>query len=311
MGRVRSGRVAVFLCACGHGGRGARLATVSLACWSSLSRRPRHARPAWRWSVRARSVHGHVASAVVVLAVCGRVSRLLVGLFGVRSLSSQRVFAQSDSLCAGVPLVAMLVGARCVGPARYVCTVRRPPAAGEKSHDKWLDRCKKFFSPCQCPVPCPSLAVLHAQSIIRYFVVLCSRTSSLACATHMYSPVGGKAPPVPLGGKAPPVPLGVSLCSPWKPQGVAPARWCCARARACLSAVRLLVSCVSGHSGGVSVSRRRVWWLGWLGWFGLCCGVGTLRPTWRVGLGVTHPCLLAGGSVRPRAVSLWPPACPG
>ena len=290
----------MFLCACGLGGRGARLATVSLARWSSLSHRSMHARPAWRWPVRAWSVYGHVASAVVVLAVCGRVSRLLVGLFGVRSLSSQRVFAQSDSSCAGVPLVAMLVGARCVGLARYV--LRRPPAAGEKRHDKWSDRCKKFFSPCRCPVPCPALAVLHAQSIIRYFVVLRSRTSSFACATHMYTPVSGKAPPVPLG---------VSLCSPWEPQGVAPARSCCARARACLSAVRLLVSCVAGHSGGVSVSRCRVWWLGWFGWLGLCCGVGTLRPTWRVGLGVTHPCLLAGGSARPRVVSLWPPACPG
>ena len=116
MGRVRSGRVTVFLCVCGHGGRGARLATVSLARWTSLSHRPMHARPAWRLSVCARSVHGHVASAEMVLALCGRVSRLLVGLFGVRSLSSQRVFAQSDLLCAGVPLVAMLVGARCVGP---------------------------------------------------------------------------------------------------------------------------------------------------------------------------------------------------
>ena len=155
MGRVRSGRVAVFLCACGHGGRGASLATVSLARWSSLSHRPMHARPSWRWSVRARSVHGHVASAVVVLAVCGRVSRLLVGLFGVRSLSSQRAFVQSDLLCAGVPLVAMLVGARCVGPARYVCTVRRPPAAGEKSHDKWSDRCKKTFPPVGALFPAP------------------------------------------------------------------------------------------------------------------------------------------------------------
>ena len=155
MGRVCSGRVAVFHCACGHGGRGARLATVSLARWSSLSHRPMHARPAGRWSVRARSVHGHVASAVVVLAVCGRVSRLLVGLFGVRSLSSQRVFAQSDLLCADVPLVAMLVGARCVGPARYVCTVRRPPAVGEKSHDKWLDRCKKVFPPVGALFPAP------------------------------------------------------------------------------------------------------------------------------------------------------------
>ena len=164
MGRVRSGRVAVLLCACGHGGRGARLATVSLARWSSLSHRPMHARPAWRWSVRARSVHGHVASAVVVLAVCGRVSRLLVGLFGVRSLSSQRAFALSDLLCTGVPLVAMLVGARSVGPARYVCTVRCPLAAGDKSHDKWSDRCKNIFP---LSVPC-SLA----------------RPGSVACTIH-------------------------------------------------------------------------------------------------------------------------------
>ena len=126
-----------------------------------------HARPAWRWSLRARSVHGHIASAVVVLAVCGRVSRLLVGSFGVRSLPSQRVFAQSDLLCAGVPLVAMLVGARCVGPARYVCTVRRPPAAGEKSHDKWLDRCKKTIFPLSVPCSLP-------------------RPGSVACTIHRY-----------------------------------------------------------------------------------------------------------------------------
>ena len=170
----------MFLCVCGHGGWGARLATVSLDCWTSLSHQPMHARPAWRWSVCARSVHGHVASAVVVLAVCGCVSRLLVGLFGVRSLLSQRALAQSDLLCAGVPLVAMLVGARCVGPAWYICTVRHPLAAGEISHDKWSDRCKQFF-PCRCPVPCPALAVLHAQSIIRYFVVLRSRTSPSVC----------------------------------------------------------------------------------------------------------------------------------
>ena len=164
MGRVRSGRVTVFLCVCGHGGRGARLATVSLARWTSLSHRPMHARQAWRWSVCTRSVHGHVASAVVVLAVSGRVSRLLVVLFGVRSLSSQRALAQSVLLGAGVPLVAMLVGARYVGPARYVCIVRRPPAAGEESHDKWSDRCKKSFPlsvPCSLPRPGSVACTIH------------------------------------------------------------------------------------------------------------------------------------------------------
>ena len=182
----------------------------------------------------------------------------------------------------------------------FVLCAARPPR-GRKAMTSGRTAVKNVF-PCRCPVPCPALAVLHAQSIIRYFVVLRSRTSSFACATHMYTPVSGKAPPVPLG---------VSLCSPWEPQGVTPPRWCCARARACLSAVHLLVSCVAGHWGSVSVSRCRVWWLGWLGWFGLCCGAGTLGPTWRVGLGVTHPCLLAGGSARPRVVSLCPPACPG
>ena len=52
----------------------------------------------------------------------------------------------------------------------------------------------KHFFPCRCPVPCPALAVLHAQSIIRYFVVLRSRTSSLACATHMYTPLSVARP---------------------------------------------------------------------------------------------------------------------
>ena len=241
MGCVRSGRVAVFLCACSHGGRWARLATVSLARWSSHSHRPMHARPAWRWSVRVQSVHGHVASAVVVLAVCGRVSRLLVGVFGVRSLSSQRAFAQSDLLCAGVPLVAMSVGARCVGPAGYVCTVRRPPAAGEKSHYKWSDRCKKVFSPCRSPVSCPALAVLHAQSIIRYFAVLRSRTSSFACATHMYTPRQWQGP------------AGSPRCVPGLPMG-APGR--------CFSSVVLSsCSCLS-----VCCAPFRVVHCGSFGW---------------------------------------------
>ena len=262
--------------------------------------------------MRARSVHDHVASAVLVLAVCGRVSRLLVGLFGVRCLSSQRVFAQSDLLCAGVPFVAMLVGARCMGPARYVCTVRRPPAAGERSRDKWSDRCRKFFSPADALFPAPPWqgGMHNPLSSISWCSVAVLPVSLVPL---IFTPA--------VGGKAPPVPLGVSLCSPWEPQGVVPAWWCCARAPACLSAVRLLVSCVAGHSGGVSVSRCRVWWLGWLGWFGLCCGVGTLRPTWRAGLGVTHPgpvgrgvgAAPCGELVAPRMprVGLWRTGVPG
>ena len=183
----------------------------------------------------------------------------------------------------------------------FVLCAARPPR-GRKAMTSGRTAAKKFFPPVgalfadppwQCSMHNPSSGISRCS-----VAVLPVSLVPLICTA-------------PIGGKAPPVPLGVSLCFPWEPQGVAPARWCCARARACLSAVRLFVSCVAGHSGGVSVSWCRVWWLGWVGWFGLCCGVGTLRPTWRVGLGVTHPCLLAGGSAGPRVVSLWPPACPG
>ena len=40
----------------------------------------------------------------------------------------------------------------------------------------------------RCPFPCPALTVLHAQPIIRNFVVLCGPPSSFACAIHMYTP---------------------------------------------------------------------------------------------------------------------------
>ena len=167
----------MFRCVPCHGGKRAWLATVSAARLTSFSYRPMHVRPVWCWPACVQSVYGHVVSAVAVLLVCGRVSCLLVGSFGVGSLSLQRALAQSDLLRAGVLLVAVLVGASCVGPARYVFTVRRLPIAGEKSNDKWSNRC-----------PCPALAVLHAQPIIRYFPVFCSRPSSFACAIHMYTP---------------------------------------------------------------------------------------------------------------------------
>ena len=70
--------------------------------------------------------------------MCGPVSRLLCGSFGVGSLSLQRALAQSDLLRAGVLLVAVLVGASCVGPAQYVFTARRLPTSGEKGNDKWF-----------------------------------------------------------------------------------------------------------------------------------------------------------------------------
>ena len=154
----------------------------------------------------------------------------------------------------------------------FVLCAARPPR-GRKAMTSGRTAVKKFFPPVAALFPAPPWQCCMHNPL--------SGISRCSVAVLPVSLVPLICTP-PVCGKAPPVPLGVSLCSPSEPQGVAPARWCCARARACLSAVRLFVSCVAGHSGGVSVSWCRVWWLGWLGWFRLCCGVGTLRPTWRV-----------------------------
>ena len=86
---------------------------------------------------------------------------------------------------------------------------------------------KKFF-PCRCPVPCPALAVLHAQSIIQYFVVLRSRTSSFACTTHMYTPRRWQ------------VPAGPPRCVPVLPMG---APGCCSSSVVLCSCSCLSVCC--------------------------------------------------------------------
>ena len=154
----------MFRCVRGHGGWWAWLATVWAACWTSFSYRPMHIPPVWCWPACVRSVYGRVVSVVAVLLVCARFSGLLVGSFSVGSLSLQQAPAQSDSLRAGVLLVVVLVGASSVGPARYVFTMRRLPTAGEKSNDKWSDRCKTFF-PVAVPLSLP-------------------RPGSVACTTH-------------------------------------------------------------------------------------------------------------------------------
>ena len=112
--------------------------------WTPFPYPPMHVRPVWCWPACVWSVYGHVVVAAVVSLVRGRVSRLLVGLFGVGSLALQQAFAQSDLVRVGALLVSLLVGASCVGPAWYVFTVRRPPTVGEKSNDKGFDRCKKL-----------------------------------------------------------------------------------------------------------------------------------------------------------------------
>ena len=98
----------------------------------------------------------------------------------------------------------------------------------------------------RCGFPCPALAALHAQPIIRYFAVPFGRPFSFVCAIHMHTPVDGKAPSVPLG---------ASSCASWELQGAVPAWWCGAIARVCLPAVRRIVPCFAGYVAGVSVSQ--------------------------------------------------------
>ena len=86
----------------------------------------------------------------------------------------------------------------------------------------------------RCYIPCPARAALHAQPIIRYSAVPFGRPGSFACAIHMYTPVGGKAP-----------------CSPWEPQGAVPAWWCGACARVCLPVVRRISPCLAGYVAGM------------------------------------------------------------
>ena len=128
-------------------------------------------------------------------------------------------------------------------------------------------------------MPCPALeAALHAQPIIWYFAVPFGRLFSFACAIHMYTPIGGNAPSVPLG---------ASPCSPWEPQGAAPARWRGCRVRVCLPVVCHIVPCLAGYVASVSVPQCGVWRLGWPG---SCSGVGASRLARRAGLGVTLLC---------------------
>ena len=291
----------MFGCVRGHGGWRAWLTTVSPALWTPFSYRPMHVRPVWCWPACVRFVYGHVVFAVLVLLVRGRVSRLLVGLFCVGSLSLQRALAQLDLLRAGVLLVAVLVGASCVGPARYVFTVRRLPTVGEKSSDKWLDRCKNLFQ-IRYPFPCPALAVLHAQPIIRYFAVLRGRPSSSACAIHMYTPRQWQGP------------VGPPWCVPVLPMGAA---GCCPG-----SVLRCLCSCLPACRAPYSAV-----FCGSCGWRA-CVAVLNLEvrmgravrlvlwcwdvPSSVVGWARRNTSVPAGrGSAWPRVATLRSLACPG
>ena len=147
----------------GYGGWRVWRIMVSPTCRTPVLSRPMHARPVWCWPACVRSVYGHVVAAAGVLLVCGRVCRLMVGLFVVGSLALQQALAQSDLVRVGALLVLVLVGSSCAGPAWYVVTVRRPPTMGDKSNNRWFDRCKKFVN-----------SVPHSLS----------RPGSVTCTTH-------------------------------------------------------------------------------------------------------------------------------
>ena len=270
----------MFCCVRGYGGRQPRRTMVSPTHWTPFPFRPMHSWLVRCWPARVWSVYRHVVAAAVVLMVHGRFGRLMVGLFCVGSLALQRASARSDVVRIVAMLVSVLVGSSCVGPALYILTVRHPLTLGEKSNDKWSDRCEKF----------PNL-VLHSLS----------RPGSVTCTTH--HPVFRSAPrpsfqlrqchsyAQPPRWQGPVGPPGASPCSPWEPQGAALAWWCGARIRVCLPVVCLILPCLAGYVAGVSVSQcgaRR------LGLLGSCYGVGTLCPVWRAGSGMTHPCSLAG-----------------
>ena len=121
VGRVRNGRVAVFCCVLGYGGRRAWCTTVSPTCWAPFPFRPMHAWLVWCWPACAWSVYGHVVAAAAVLLVHGCRSRLMVGLFGVGSLALQRALAPSDVVRVVVMPVSVLVGCARVG----LCTTCR------------------------------------------------------------------------------------------------------------------------------------------------------------------------------------------
>ena len=153
----------MFCCVRGYGGWRAWHIMVSPTRRTSVPFRPMHCRPVWCWPACVRSVYGHVLAAAVVLLVCGRVGRLMVGLFVVCSLALQQALAQSGFVRVGALLILVLIGSSCVGPAWYVVTVRRPPTMGDKSNDRWFDCCKKFVN-----------SVPHSLS----------RPGSVTCTTH-------------------------------------------------------------------------------------------------------------------------------
>ena len=181
---------------------------------------------------------------------------------------------------------------------RFYCAP--PPLRGKKGSGSWYDRWEKFRNSVRHALSRPGGSVTRTTHHL-VFGSAFGRPPSFACAIHMYTPVGGKAPSVPLG---------ASPCSPWEPEGAAPARWCGARVRVCLLVVCRIVTCLAGYVAGVSVPQCGVWRLGWLG---SCFGVWAFCPARLAGLGVTPPCspARAGGLADPVWRAHGPLRAPG
>ena len=290
----------MFRCVRGHGGRQAWLTTVSPAHLTPFPYRPMHVRPVWCWPACVRSVYGHVSSAAVVLLVHGRVSRLLVGWFGVGSLALQQALAQLDLLRARVLLVAVLVGASCVGSARYVFTVRRSSPWEGKVMISGLTAVKTFFKFCALfPAP-PWQRCMRNPS---------SGTSRCSLAVLPASPVPFICtPPCRWQG-----PVGPPWCVPVLPMGApvsrsgSVVRCSCSCLPACRAPYRAVFcgscgwrACVPVLSLAVRMVRlvRLVLW---------CRDV----PSGVAGWPLRNTSVPAGrGSTWPRVASLWSPARP-
>ena len=83
VGLVRNGRVEVFCCVRGNGGRWAWHTTVLPTRWTPFPFRPMLSWLVWCWPACVWSVYGDVLAAAAVLLVHGCLSHLMVGLFVV------------------------------------------------------------------------------------------------------------------------------------------------------------------------------------------------------------------------------------
>ena len=121
VGCARNGRVAVFCCVRGYGGRWVSRTTVSPTRRTPFPSRPMNAVLVWCWPACVWSVDGHVVAAATVLLVHGCLSHPMVRLLGVVSLALQRALARSNVIRVVVMPVLVLVGCARVS----LCTTRR------------------------------------------------------------------------------------------------------------------------------------------------------------------------------------------